>query len=441
MKKITALLLLFCTLLPLCSCSAGLDALETSEALTEEAEKEGTKEEKKTHVWSVPTPLTWKDINAIPIATADMTAEELRKICVDYFRLQTSFQWTPNKIFEYTIRSSDSVRKFKPGQYYAGIPYVTSSKGGGNLYLWMEHYDEKTGVLDLSRLSGQDLMDLVGNHCAHGAFWGWMRVVNSAEVRGTKTYTQKNGCINVGPYTYDPELEEFSTSDPEKGTDKVCRDNGEQVMYQSYAKLLPADGINATHTGNWHVRMISEAAHVEYAPDGTIDGEKSYVRCIEQASRKDFYTAPDGTKLNVMAGVDLKYTFASLFKSCYIPFTFAEFLGSDPVEPSRVTLDLDQSTATAEMLQKATVTSNYSISHVTVRAVDEKGEVLYRYVKKFVPSDTGGNAILCTFLSMEKAIIPATLNRFADKDDISIQILCRISTGEEPVIWEGKLTK
>jgi hypothetical protein len=165
------------------------------------------------------------------------------------------------------------------------------------------------------------------------------------------------------------------------------------------------------------------------------------VRCIEQASRKDFYTAPDGTKLNVMAGVDLKYTFASLFKSCYIPFTFAEFLGSDPVEPSEVTLDLDQSTATTEMLQKATVTSNYSISHVTVRAVDEKGEVLYRYVKKFVPSDTGGNAILCTSLSMEKAILPATLNRFADQDGVSIQILRRISTGEEPVIWEGKLTK
>jgi hypothetical protein len=42
---------------------------------------------------------------------------------------------------------------------------------------------------------------------------------------------------------------------------------------------------------------------------------------------------------------------------------------------------------------------------------------------------------------MEKAIIPATLNRFADQDGVSLQILCRISTGEEPVIWEGKLTK
>ena len=116
-------------------------------------------------------------------------------------------------------------------------------------------------------------------------------------------------------------------------------------------------------------------------------------------------------------------------------------MGTDPVEPAEVTLGIDQSTVTAETLQGATVSSNYSISHVTVRAVDDKGEVLYRYVKKFVPSDTGGNAIICTSLSMEKAVIPATLNRFANKDGVTIQVLCRVSNGEEPVIWEGKLTK
>ncbi len=437
--RLTAFLLLLAAILPLCACTANLDAQVTH---TETAEtKKEPEEEKKTHVWSVPTPMTWKDIDAIPIANAHMTSDELRKICVDYFRLQTSFQWTPNKIFEYTIRSSDSVRKFQPGKYYGGIPYVTSSKGGGNLYLWMEYYDEATGTLDLTRLSGQDLMDLVGNHCAHGAFWGWTRVINSAEIRGTKTYTQKNGCLNVGPYTYDPNLEEFSTDDPEKGTDKVCEANGEQVMFQSYAKLLPADGINATHVKNWHVRMISQAAHVEYAADGTIDGEKSYVLCLEQASGPKQYVSPDGTKLNVMAGVDVKYTFAKLFETGYIPFTFAEFLGTDPVEQSKVTLNLDKSSATAEDLQSSTVTSNYSISHVTVQAVDENGEVLYRYVKKFVPSDTGGNAIICTSLSMEKAIIPATLNRYANKGDAKIRVLCRISTGEEPVIWEGNLVK
>ena len=33
----------------------------------------------------VPKPMTWEDIDAIPIATADMTEEQLRQICVDFF--------------------------------------------------------------------------------------------------------------------------------------------------------------------------------------------------------------------------------------------------------------------------------------------------------------------------------------------------------------------
>ena len=106
-----------------------------------------------------------------------------------------------------------------------------------------------------------------------------------------------------------------------------------------------------------------------------------------------------------------------------------------------MTLDLEKEKVTTEELKSATVTSNYSISHVTVQAVDEKGEVLYRYVKKFTPSDTGGNAIICTSLSLEKAIIPATLNRYANDENVKIRILCRISTGEEPVIYEGSLVK
>ena len=51
----------------------------------------------------VPKPLTQADIDAIPIATADMTEDQLRQIVLDFFRLQLSFQWTPAEDFEYTI--------------------------------------------------------------------------------------------------------------------------------------------------------------------------------------------------------------------------------------------------------------------------------------------------------------------------------------------------
>ena len=132
MKRTLALFLLLSTLLPLASCS---QAISEPAPATEVQTEEKTKETAEVHTWSVPTPLTWEQINAIPVANSSMTSDELRKICVDFFRLQASFQWTPEKNFEYTIRSSDSVRKFQAGKYYGGIPYVTSSKGGGNLSL------------------------------------------------------------------------------------------------------------------------------------------------------------------------------------------------------------------------------------------------------------------------------------------------------------------
>ena len=53
---------------------------------------------------AVLSPLSWADIDAIPVASADMTEEQLRQIVLDFFRLQLTFQWTPRKIL--TIPSS-----------------------------------------------------------------------------------------------------------------------------------------------------------------------------------------------------------------------------------------------------------------------------------------------------------------------------------------------
>ena len=38
---------------------------------------------------------------------------------------------------------------------------------------------------------------------------------------------------------YNPELKEFSR---DYGTNHICQENGEQVMYESYAQLQPGDG-------------------------------------------------------------------------------------------------------------------------------------------------------------------------------------------------------
>ena len=39
---------------------------------------------------NVAEPLTWEKLNAIPVANASMSTDELRKICTDFMRLQLS---------------------------------------------------------------------------------------------------------------------------------------------------------------------------------------------------------------------------------------------------------------------------------------------------------------------------------------------------------------
>ncbi len=114
------------------------------------------------------TVLTQESLNAIGIANCDMTAQELRELCLRYFKLQQSFLWTPDKNVECYPNGSPSLyekymqlyagqedcdfdtntgKALLEGTIYGGIPYQNVSTG--NLYRWLEYYDENTGVMPL----------------------------------------------------------------------------------------------------------------------------------------------------------------------------------------------------------------------------------------------------------------------------------------------------
>ena len=120
------------------------------------------------------------------------------------------------------------------------------------------------------------------------------------------------GFLRVGPYTYPDTTDRWAVA---YNTKAVCAENGEQVMFASYAKLKLADGV-INYNGAGHVMMVSEKAHVEYLEDGSIDGEKSYVLFMEQVSswkNKEY----NGQSFPQQGNVDEKYTFNKLFKSSY----------------------------------------------------------------------------------------------------------------------------
>ena len=132
--RFIALLLCLTTVFSCISCSQ-IETQETAETHTAEKAKKPKNEKKP----SVPNPLTWEKINSIPVASPEMSVDQLRQICVDYFRLQLSYQWTPEESFTYTIASNGNTVRVQKGTVYGGHLYVTNAVS--NLYRMMNYYD------------------------------------------------------------------------------------------------------------------------------------------------------------------------------------------------------------------------------------------------------------------------------------------------------------
>ncbi len=293
---------------------------------------------------------------AIPVAHSGMTAEQLRQICLDYIKLEAEIPIKFKEDFNYVIQSQERPRKLIGGKIYGGIPYVT--RGAGNLYRYAEIYDPATGTLD----AGSDIFDNIryfGNACSGGASMAWARVVTSAYLGYTMFMCNGNGFLPVGPYKYQEGITVFNKVDPDGTCPKnICPANGPQTMYESYAMMLPADGVVC----NGHVRMNSAVPVVVRSADGSIDGDQSYTLMREQVCYVSHHNhiriAPDGSHYLAQGYVDMKYSFRTLFETGYIPFTFAEFHNPSLVEPARIRLAVEPA------LKERVLTANYPISDV-----------------------------------------------------------------------------
>lgn len=417
MKK-TICLLLAVVLLSLCACGSKQETPEP------------TQPEKP--ALSIPRPITWEDIDAIPIATADMTEDELRQICVDFFRLQQTAMWTPKVPFNYDITTYDKHPSIVPGTVYAGCPYVSPSNTG-NLYRIMDFYDSQTGVLDNTQMEMQDFAWLIGNDCVSGPFWGWGRVVNSFLNYANGYLNQEHGCIPVGPYHY----ENISVWCEENNTKSVCDANGEQIMYESYAQVKPADGLYTqwNTAKNSHLRMAVQAATVVYAEDGSIDGRQSFLTYTDQGSSLEPYKLEGATAL-VQGDLDVKVTFKNLFDNGYLPFTWAELIGEDPVEPATVkTLTPLPKELTTSALYQMKFTTNYAISHYSLELRDSKGNVTFQRTM-YAQRRLEYNAAIGGMVSFnEREALLETLKT----DSMQATVTCRVSTGQLLTVYDGPL--
>lgn len=353
MKRMLSLLLVGMLLFGMCACGH-TDAPETTGTTGEAIRDPG-----------MPKKLYVADLAAIPLATEEMTKEALRQLCLDYFALQLSFQWKTDMDFSFPKTYSGSGDKnITRENLYGGIVY--QSCGFGNLYRWLEYYDEENGIMpmrvaldenggygegaavtdvEVDEFSGlttyykyRSLMAL-GNQCTSSSSWSWGRVINSVCFGDTCDINVYNGFIPVGCYTYGYThegvtydaltIQDFGVECPSNpigyDTDDVIKDwnkaNGAEGMYKCYALLKPGDCV----VNKGHAMMI-ESVNLFTTSDGTVNYDLSTVLVNEQIEGWGIKDNMGDCMLYQQGAVGKAYTFQQLQESDYIPFTFPEFL-------------------------------------------------------------------------------------------------------------------
>jgi hypothetical protein len=371
--------------------------------------------------------LTWDAINAIPIKHENMTTGEMRDLCVQFFEFSKTALWIPDRSWSYIKNENGSPDEMIQGQIYGGLPYV--GVASGNIYRLMDYIDEKSGVVDMTEPIANP--KLFGNQCSIGSYWGWARVINSADYDWTFGMVHNRGFLRVGPYTYDDSKLRFQEGVFE--TPDVIEENGSEIMCLSYAQMLHGDGLVTSHAGGGHAMMCYTDPVVVYAADGTVDGNQSYLHIIDQHSNWSEATNEAGDTFLHKNFIGKKFTFNELMIQGYIPFTFAEFLGTDPVEPTEVTFSHSGATITPMELNNGTVTANYGISDIYALVKDAKGNTVHSIVRR---ADTAGKMELNFFKLVKSSDWEAYTG-----GEYTLEVVCQLGTGERLTIYTGQLVK
>ncbi len=380
---------------------------------------------------NVAKPLTMAEIDAIPIVSPDMTVDQLREIVCTFMRYQNSLAWTPSKQFEYM--NGERANSWPVGSVVGGMPYITM--GSGSLYNFMHFYDERNGMLDIEAIEAlkQPMFEVVTNQCSGSTIWAWNRVSNSLKEDYTTYMFEANGYIPLplGMNYYSESVTSFKF--PKLiDTAQTCVEYGEQKIYEGYAELLPADGlVHFLGERGGHVMMASSKAVVVKNPDGTINGDKSYVTILDQTFSKHTTVQSNGIKIDTLGGVDAKRTFKKLFDGGYLPFTIPEFIGLDPVEKTEVGSNHTKDTMTYDELTKVKFTSNYAISYTTVTVKNSKGKELYSEHVYTCEQQ------LLEFKPFNGLVLDTNQLRKLANGKNTIEISMRIGTGELLTMFSG----
>ena len=406
--------------------------------------------------------VSWEGINAMPIKSSTKSIEENRQVCVDFFRYAKTATWIPSDNYDIwsdaTIHTDGTPgdRHMDLGVTYGGLPYI--SWATGSIYRLMDYIDGETGVVNMA--TAGDVPLAFGNQCANGAYVGFARAINSADYGVTAGMTVNNLFLKVGDYTYQEYISNWSEG---YNTTMVVQENGQQKMYECYAQMKPGDGIVYWTTAG-HVVMIATEPVVVRTADGRIDPVQSKVTIIDQAVKFVPYQHKDGGDLcQIAENVDATWTFEKLFNGKYLPFTFKEWTGEDPIEITTAGLKSTNGTVYAEGEVSETdrtfknsasgvpesitldeifnlrATSNYYIMDLYAEFRNANGVEVYKIASR--PIKSAGIKEFRFFKVGDNFECWGSEENLIAGQEYTVKIYMQLGTGERPVLWEGKLAQ
>ena len=379
-------------------------------------------------------PLSWEEINKFPIKTSDMAIDDARQLCVDFFRYTKTAAWIASDDFTYW-HDWGKTREFTMygSKLYGGVPYI--SMASGSVYRLMDFMDEETGVLDIKGATSNPAF--FGNQCSFGAWWGWGRVINSADYNWTENMFEGTGFLKVGDYEYGiPYVVGWSTG---YGTDEVLAYNGPEKMYECYALLKAGDGI-VYWTDAGHVVLVATDAVVVRDANGKIKPDESYITVIDQVQTWTYDTNDAGDNYERMNRIDGKLTFSGMYnEGKYIPFTYGEWNGTNPIEETETNIYTggkiySEDSITISKLFSATIESNYGLSDIYAFIYDSKGNEVCKIANHV---EMGGDMKLK--FAKGAAYVWGSYEDLDPAAGYTVKVVAQLATGERPTVWEGKL--
>ena len=313
-------------------------------------------------------------------STPEEILQTRRDIAEAHMRSMGSRLWRANEDVTYTLlnnilpEESDDWHRLaiRAGRLYQGVPYSFAGCADAAFWDFAGEADER-GILPVSGLhwkafSGSGVKTArIGNDCASAVMQAWSRVGSSIQFTNTKTMTRALGYLPVGEYATEPE--EYTS------TKALCRENGEQTMFEAYACLRKADALVCREPGFGHALMVVRVEVIRRA-DGSIDGDASFAVTMEQSrmplmNGEKYFHPGLQEDVYITFGLDRRFSFREIIEEGYLPVTCRELVDPAPAAVPTVWDSPEEHDGTAVL--SGVIHSNWPIDCVTIAIADAHG--------------------------------------------------------------------